>query len=116
METTEISVKFIFTKILVGVMRIILEVKSEWKNILDPKMVIFGSFCPKWSENDHFRIKKSIFYWKFQKVLTANYFTDIYWQPTTDSLILLTANFSSEKFTASDIFNLGYYYWDVVFE
>ena len=88
-------------------MKIIVEVKSEWKNIFDLKMVIFGSFYPKWSENGHFRIKKSIFYWKFQKLLTANYFTDIYWQLFTASFILLlTANFS-EKFTDSDIFNLG---------
>ena len=108
METTEISVELISTKISVGVMKIILEVKSEWKNIFDLKMVIFGSFYPKWFENGHFRIKKSTvlyFYWKFQKLLTTNYFTDIYCELFTVSFILLlTANFS-EKFTDSVIFN-----------
>ena len=90
-------------------MKIILEVKSEWKNFFDLKMVIFGSFYPKRSENGHFRIKKSIFYWKFQKLLTANYFTDIYCELFTESFILLlTANFS-EKFTDSVIFNLVLY-------
>ena len=89
-------------------MKIILEMKSEWKNIFDPKMIIFAWFYPKWSENGHFRIKNLFFlYWKFLKVLTVNSFTDIYWQPTNDSLILLTANFSSEKFTATVSYNLG---------
>ena len=88
-------------------MKIILEVKSEWK--------IF------WPENDHFRImlsemirkwsfsdQKIYFYWKFQKLLTTNYFTDIYCELFTVSFIwLLTANFS-EKFTDSVIFNLVY--------
>ena len=88
-------------------MKIILEVKSEWK-IFWSENDHFRIICPKWSENGHFRIKKSIFtasFWKFQKLLTANYFTDIYCELFTASFILLlTANFS-EKFTDSVIFN-----------
>ena len=79
---TEISVKFIFTKIPVGYnrnpMKIILEVKSCEK-YFDPKMIIFGSFCPKWSENRHFRIGKSIFtvsFWKLLRVSNLLWVTD----------------------------------------
>ena len=57
----------------------------------DPKMVIFGSKNLFFTES----------FWKFQKLLTANYFTDIYCELFTASFILLlTANFS-EKFTDS---------------
>ena len=110
LEITEISVKFIFTKISVGYnrnpMKIILEVKSEWK--------IF------WPENDHFRImlsemirkwsfsgQKIYFYCEFLKVTASFKFTVSYWLRTSASFILLTTRILCEKFTDAVSYNIA---------
>ena len=70
MEITEISVKFIFTKISVKSITNILKVKFSWEFIFEPKMIIFGSFNPKVTRKSSFSDQNIYFYW--------NLFTEIY--------------------------------------
>ena len=73
-------------------MKIILEVKSEWKNIL----------TRKWSFSD----QKIYFYCEFLKVTASFKSTVSYWLWTSVSFILLTTRILCEKFTATVSYNL----------